>query len=410
MISFKDFFKNKSVKFFLIVFAVVIVITNISVYTISNVQYERESKRQLDAYQEMMEHLITMESEEVALIYTEHFYHTQGVAITLYDGLGNIIYETPIKADMEELNYLYDSNENIIGSFYFDDNSSYLGSELTTGLIIINFISVLLFFAFLKILIWYLNSWYSLLDKDMGYIGEKDRDFNFSDLERVNKRMNELIDSEKRIREFQKEYVKFLAHDIKTPLTVIKAYLEGIKFEKLEMNDLVIKDMLKEIDEVEKLIPKLISNGSVQEKQKLNLAVFISDITKRLEELFMSKNISFELEVLDFELEISEIDITRIIENLLFNSFYYSKESTKISIKLDPYKRELVIRDQGYGMDKETLDLIRKGPYRAKEAFKHYQKGSGMGLQIVFEIIERLGYNLSINSEINQGTEVRITF
>ena len=70
----------------------------------------------------------------------------------------------------------------------------------------------------------------------------------------------------------------------------------------------------------------------------------------------------------------------------------------------------MIIKDQGIGIDKDTLDMIKKGPYRNKEAFTHNKYGSGMGLQIVFEIVNRLGYNLDIESEVNKGTEIRIQF
>lgn len=150
-----------------------IIITNVSIYTISNIQYERESKRQLSAYQSMMEHLITMEGQDVAIIYTEHFYHTQKITIKLFDESNNLLYETPIKPEQDTLYYLYDVNEFVIGSFYFDDNRSYLGNELTTGLIIINMISLVLFLIFLRSLLWYLNSWYLLLENDLGNIGKK---------------------------------------------------------------------------------------------------------------------------------------------------------------------------------------------------------------------------------------------
>jgi len=410
MTSFKTFFKKRSVKFFLIIFAATLLVSNLSVYTLSNNQYEIESKRQLNAYQEMMVHLLTMESEEIAIIYTEHFYHTQNIRIAYYDNQDNLIYVTTELPDEDTRIYLYDESENLIGSIVYDDNNSYYGNELTKGLIILNGISLLLFLIFLRVLFWYLNSWYKLLEKDLALIGEKSENFNFTDLEAVSKRMKTLIESEKRIREYQREYVKILAHDIKTPLTVIKAYLEGIALGKIEFDETVIKDLLQETNNIETMIPRLITQNPNYQSSNQNIKPLIQDITARLQEVFQTKNIIFNQELEDVFLEVSQVDITRIIENLLFNAYYYNHDLGSISLKLTNEPKSLIIKDNGIGMSQETITAIKKAPYRSKEAYKYHKQGSGMGLQIVFDIAKRLNYEIIINSAENQGTEVIIKF
>jgi len=410
MISFRSFFKQRAVKFFVIVFVSFLFLSNIALYTVSKIQYDREQNRQLDNYKTMMIHLITMENQEFAATYTEHFYHTQGIFIAFYDSENNLVYvteEEPRGFDRIEL--LSDEGV-LLGSIVYDNQNSILGNDYSYSLIILNAFSVILFLAFLQLLFWYLNSWYNLLEKDLLKIGKSEGNFNFTDLEAVNLSMLELIESERRIREYQKEYIKVLAHDIKTPLTVIKAYVEGMSLGKIVFSEAIALDLLNEVKEMEKLVPQFLEQSEDYSLVKQNIKPLIINTVNRLNEVFKQKNISLKLELDDYDLEVSLIDFSRIIENLLVNAFYYSYEDGLILISLEKVSNKLTIKDSGMGMDKETLSLIKKGPYRAQEAFEKHKKGSGMGLQIVFEIIERLGYNIDILSVKNKGTEIIITF
>lgn len=61
-------------------------------------------------------------------------------------------------------------------------------------------------------------------------------------------------------------------------------------------------------------------------------------------------------------------------------------------------------------MSKETISMIFQGPYRSHEATLLNEKGSGIGFQIVRQIVEDLKATLSIDSEVNQGTTITIQF
>ena len=406
--NFKAFFKKKTVRFFIIVFATLLVLSNIVIFTLSMIQYNRTSKRQLDGYEEMMVHLITLEDIDTAITYTTHYYHTQGIRISLYDPSEQLIYQTEEAPREGELQPLYDRDNQIIAYIIFDDQHSYLGNEMTVGLIIINTFSILLFLVFLRTLYWYINASYGLLEDDLDMIGYKEEGFNFKDLEDVSKRLLHLINSEKMLRENQKAYIKTLAHDVKTPLTVIKAYLEGIEMNKLSFNEAVSQDISDEIKQIEKLIPKFMREDTGFDAKEQNIKPIIIHMIHRLQQMFITKHITIDHQLDDVNLNISTSDINRLVENLLVNAYHYSEADQDIIIELT--QEQLLIKDQGIGMDEETLSKIKEGPYRSKEAFDHYKTGSGMGLQIVFEIVDRLGYQMDIISEVNKGTTIIIHF
>jgi hypothetical protein len=92
------------------------------------------------------------------------------------------------------------------------------------------------------------------------------------------------------------------------------------------------------------------------------------------------------------------------------NAFYYSKHNSTIKIIVDEQTRTLVIEDNGIGMSKETIQMIMKSPFRAKEAMILNEKGSGIGYQIIHDIIKHTGARIHIESEIDHGTKVSVHF
>lgn len=392
-------------QFLMIMFAGILVISNIAMFTMYTVQYNRELTRQKDGFEAMIVHLITMESYDTAITYVEHYYHTQGIQITFFDSQGNLLYESSPNVPNDNVITLKDTSGNLLGTVYYNDKESYLGSELTSGLLIMNGFSILVFIFFLRFLYGYLNRWYKMIQMDFEQVGIEKNDFNFEDIQAISKRLKESIDTETRLKEYQKEYVKILAHDIKTPLTVIKAYLEGVKLGRIKLDESVLDEMLNEVNEIEKMIPKFMTQNIDSTVKYQNISLIIRTIANRLKDVFATKEINVLTNIDDYMMEVSYLDISRITEHLLFNAYYYNHENGNIEIKLNAKKKTLSIKDDGIGMDADTINKIKSGPYRSDKATRLHQKGSGIGLQIVFEVIQRLDLKLDIISVPEKGTE-----
>ena len=405
--SFKTFFKQKTIRFFIIVFASLLIVSNLVVYGLSTIQYEREHQRQFDGYKEMMSHFLVMEDEEMAVAYTTHYYHTQGIRISLYDENKTLLYTTE---EVPQTNQYHEINNGsqVIAYVIYDDDYSIYGQELTIALLVINGFSILMFIITIYLFYWYIKKAYDFLENDLNLLGQVDKEFYFSDLEDVSQRINHLIKSEQQLRENQKEYVKVLAHDIKTPLTVIKAYIEALQLNKLSLDESILDDIHQELDNIEKLMPQFMMNHKEEIIEELNIVPVIENTIKRYLELFDSKNLIIDKELKDEFVHMTRIDLKRLIENLLSNAFHYSQNNQTITICLSHH--QLMIKDEGIGMNQDVIDKIKEGPYRSVEAIKHYKQGSGMGMQIVYDIINRYHFNISIDSEINKGTTIKIKF
>lgn len=410
MISLRTFFRQKMAQFLIILFAGILLLSNIVIFTMSTIQYNRELDRQQQAFEEMLVHLLTMEGTDTAITYIEHYYHTQGIEVALYDPNHDLIYETSSNIDPTNQITLEDFDNQIIGTVYFDDQESVLGSDLTIGLLLLNGFSFLVFFVYLKFIYSYLNNMYGLVQKDFDQIGMDEDDFNFEDTFSISTRLREAIDTETRLKEYQKEYVRMLAHDIKTPLTVIKAYLEGVQLKRIDLDEDILKEMLFEVDEIERMIPKFITENIESTKSKHDVSKVVHSTLRRLNEVFQTRKIKVVPQIDDFSIEISYVDLSRIVEHLLFNAFYYNKEGGTITVTLCAKDRTLIVEDTGIGMDQETLQHLQEGGYRSEQAKRLNQKGSGLGMQIIYEIIHRNQFDIGIQSVLDQGTIVTVRF
>ncbi len=410
MISLRTFFRQKMAQFLIILFAGILLLSNIVIFTMSTIQYNRELDRQQQAFEEMLVHLLTMEGTDTAITYIEHYYHTQGIEVALYDAEYDLIYETSSNIDPTNQITLEDFDNQIIGTVYFDDQESVLGSDLTIGLLLLNGFSFLVFFVYLKFIYSYLNNMYGLVQKDFDQIGMDEDDFNFEDTFSISTRLREAIDTETRLKEYQKEYVRMLAHDIKTPLTVIKAYLEGVQLKRIDLDEDILKEMLFEVDEIERMIPKFITENIESTKSKHDVSKVVHSTLRRLNEVFQTRKIKVVPQIDDFSIEISYVDLSRIVEHLLFNAFYYNKEGGTITVTLCAKDRTFIVEDTGIGMDQETLQHLQEGGYRSEQAKRLNQKGSGLGMQIIYEIIHRNQFDIDIKSVLDQGTIVTVRF
>ena len=410
MMNFRDFFKQKMVRFFALIFALTIIIGNLGFYVIAKVQFDREVERQNSAFIAMVTHLLTMESQEAALVYIEHYDHTHGVRVAFWNEDNVLLFESDDFPVSVEATLLYDAQQAYLGKVSIDHQSSFFGQDITLGFILYNGLTLSLFFIGLIILRHHLEKQYALLKHDMDTVGSEESTFAFSDIESINERYIKALKTETELKAIQSHYVKVLAHDIKTPLTVMKAYIEGIQSKRLDYNQTVETVLLEEISEIEKLVPQFIATDLNQLSIKQNVTPIIKNHLDKLTSVFKTKSIEIEYDLEDLELQIASADVVRLIEHLTFNAFYYSNPKTIIKVIINAKDKTISVKDQGIGMSQDTIDKLSLGPYRNEDSIKHHQKGSGIGLQIVKDIMHKYQGCIQIESTLGVGSTVTLEF
>lgn len=237
-------------------------------------------------------------------------------------------------------------------------------------------------------------------------------DENILELNELVATLNQTNDELTKIDELQKEILANVSHDLKTPLTMIKAYAEMVR-------DLTYKDDIKREDNLNVIIEEtdrlnLLVNDIIEltkinnDLQNLNITEFdlvelINSIINRFS--IMDANFVFKNK-LPIIVKADKIRIEQVIYNLIINAINYTGKDKKVIINLkenDKYVH-VEIKDTGKGIDEEDLKLIWKRYYKVDKKYRREKKGSGIGLSIVENILKKDKFNYGVNSIKNKGT------
>ncbi len=199
-----------------------------------------------------------------------------------------------------------------------------------------------------------------------------------------------------------------LTHEIKNPLAVCKGYLDMIDINKQEKAEKYISIMKQEVDRSLNIISDFVEYNKIKvKKEQIDLNCLLDDVYDSFKILVNNKKVKLEYKDRDDEEIYFEGDYERlkqVLINLLKNALEATEENGKIEIFSNIYKKylEIVIKDNGIGMSKETLEKIKEMFYTTK------QNGTGLGVALSNEIIKSHNGELIFESESNKGTTVTI--
>ena len=272
------------------------------------------------------------------------------------------------------------------------------------------------------------------LEKGVNHIKEGNLDFKLetkkkNEVGRVVKyfdvmreELKQSINKQIKFEENRKELISSISHDLKTPITSIKGHIEGIKDgvantpEKLEKYIDVIyhktEDMDQLIDDLF-LFSKLDLNKLPFVMKKVPVQPFIEEMVEemRFEWEDDHKKMYLNMTINDVFVLIDPQQMKRVLVNIIQNSMkYMDKEEQEIQISVSQTndKLQLVIADNGQGINKEELDFIFDRFYRVDESRNPETGGTGLGLAISKQIIEQHHGSIHVTSDFGQGTKMII--
>jgi len=239
---------------------------------------------------------------------------------------------------------------------------------------------------------------------------------------RLVKTLNSLLDRLENSFYRQKQFNADVSHELKTPISVIKAQIEeAIDSEKKLTSDQknILLTIKKQIDQMNQLVSQMLLLAKVDgknikpDKEEFDLNVVVDAVIEEMNNLASEKNISIKKEIREgqeFRMKADLSLITQLLLNLIDNALKYSKNSGKIKIiltKLDCFYR-LNIIDNGIGIAEEDLDDIFKRFYRVDKSRSREYGGTGLGLSICSWIVKIHGGEIKIKSSLKKGSNFEI--
>lgn len=237
----------------------------------------------------------------------------------------------------------------------------------------------------------------------------------------MRKKLKESIEVQAQYENNRKELISNISHDLKTPITSIKGYVEGIKDgvpdtpEKMNkyINTIYSKaiSMDKLIDELF-LYSKLDLNKIPYNFEVVNMVPYLSDIVEEFQFDLEKKNINIEFlneAGKTAKVLIDRQKINRVMTNIIGNSIkYMDKSNGEIKIKLGKSDNNVTVNitDNGKGIPKDAIPFIFDRFYRADSSRNTVTGGSGLGLAICMKIIEEHNGRIWAESSENLGTSI----
>ena len=219
--------------------------------------------------------------------------------------------------------------------------------------------------------------------------------------------------------ETNRQLMTSLSHDVRTPLTTLIGYLDaahkGIVTGK--DRDDYIETARRKAHDLKEYIDvlfdwfKLNSNEFALEIQSIEAAEFTRNILIDWIPIFEDKQVDYDIDISEQPVRV-RLDIDsymRIINNLIQNVIAHSHaDKIKISLSKKENSMELLLADNGVGIEKEDLKHIFERLYKCDKG--RSEKGSGLGLSIVHQLVEKMGGSIAVESIPGKGTEFSLRF
>ena len=216
-----------------------------------------------------------------------------------------------------------------------------------------------------------------------------------------------------RVDKLQKELIANISHDLRTPLTMVKGYAEVMRDIPGENTPENLQLIVDETEHLSSLVNDLLDLSRIQSgSRSLEMSAF--DITEAVREVLtryeaFTKHqgycISFECEQ-NVTVYADRYMTLQVIYNLINNAIHYTGEDKLVLVRqtvLDDQVR-ISVTDSGSGIPKEEQAHIWESYYRGQKSHRRAIIGSGLGLSIVKEVLEKHSANYGLSSELGKGS------
>ncbi|MFC7679980.1 ATP-binding protein [Paenibacillus sp. GCM10028914] len=242
--------------------------------------------------------------------------------------------------------------------------------------------------------------------------------------ETMRKRLQETVDIRQQYEENRKELISNISHDLRTPITSIKGFIEGIRdgvANTPEKMDKYVDIIYNKTVEMDKLVDELFLYSKLDLKQ-VHFTFETVDIVSFLDDCFEEMNYDMEKKGVTFKWNqrvskrievVADLDkLKRVVLNVIGNALKYMDKPDPvicISLHVDSEWVTVEIKDNGMGVDPKALPHIFERFYREEPSRNLSTGGSGLGLAIARQIIEGHGGTIWMESEQGVGSSLFFT-
>jgi PAS domain S-box-containing protein len=216
---------------------------------------------------------------------------------------------------------------------------------------------------------------------------------------------------------YKDEFMAMASHELKTPLTVIKANLQIL--EQKMQNDYrlnFVNKTLKQVNKLTDLISDLLDVSKIQSGKlelnmtKFNLIPLLLEVIENIQQTSTEHRIHFDPPTDNITITADADRIEQVIINILTNAIKYSPNASEVTVAVSVKMNSVLVevKDGGIGISREDIDRVFTRFYRVRGLASTFS-GSGIGLYISSEIVKRHGGEIWVESEEGKGSTFYFT-
>ncbi|SFA49386.1 His Kinase A (phospho-acceptor) domain-containing protein [Pedobacter suwonensis] len=234
-------------------------------------------------------------------------------------------------------------------------------------------------------------------------------------LNEVQEKLLEEIEFRKQAEHKKDEFISIASHELKTPLTSVKGYIQLLQRSLKRDDKAVAQNHLEkasiQLEKLNELIVDLLDISKIESgKMKFNMKPFCADnMVNNAIEMLQQSNPDFKISKLGQTDEMifgDEMRLEQVVINFITNAIKYAPgtDQVNVTVNIKDEKLYVAVKDFGIGISKEQQQKIFDKFYRVEENSNRFN-GLGIGLYICSEIINRHGGTIGVNSVPDEGSE-----
>ncbi len=218
------------------------------------------------------------------------------------------------------------------------------------------------------------------------------------------------------------QFIDTATHELRTPLSNIKAYAEMLATSKnieVEQQKEFCNTINSEVTRLARFVDDLLSISSMEvgslsaDRQKTDTARLFEEVLAKVQPLMDQKDQQFEVRLPE-KMRVLNLDkekMVAVLVNLLGNAAKYTPESGHVAmkVKLDDESLEIAIEDTGVGISEEELPHVFDKFFRSSDSRVQDEVGTGLGLSLAREVVRMHGGDITVESTLDKGSTFLVT-
>ncbi len=222
--------------------------------------------------------------------------------------------------------------------------------------------------------------------------------------------------AEQQLLDLRDEFTANISHEFRTPLTIVNGIVDELIAtpnlkEQLPVLEIAKRNNLRLIHMVDQLLELSRVNSESIKIVDLDASDWVKPLCLSYQTIAKDKNIDFHCAICDsIFIRGNQQAFEKILYNLLSNAFKYTKTGGSVNVALEEQEKvyRLVVADTGIGISKQEQANIFDRFQRSENVSEYAVPGVGIGLSLVKDLVKTLGWQLSLSSTVNKGSQFTV--